>query len=56
MFRQNAGQDLVDNIKFIHDQGFRAVFDNNLMKRTPEEQDKITATLKRWVWISDLMF
>jgi hydroxypyruvate isomerase len=47
MFRQNAGQDLVDNIKFIHDQGFRAVFDNNLMKRTPEEQDKITAELKR---------
>jgi hydroxypyruvate isomerase len=47
MFRQNAGQDLVDNIKFIHDQGFRAVFDNNLMKRTPEEQDKISAELKR---------
>jgi hydroxypyruvate isomerase len=47
MFRQNAGQDLADNIKFCHDQGFRAVFDNNLMKRTPEEQDKITGELKR---------
>jgi hydroxypyruvate isomerase len=47
MFRQNAGQDLVDNIKFCHDQGFRAIFDNGLMKRTPEEQDKITGELKR---------
>ena len=46
MFRQNAGQDLVDNIKFCHDQGFRAIFDNNLMKRTPEEQDKIINELK----------
>jgi len=47
MFRQNAGQDLVDNIKFIHDQGFRAVFDNGLMRRTPEDQDKIMNELKR---------
>lgn len=45
MFRQNAGQDLADNIKFCHDQGFRAIFDNNLMRRTPEEQDKIIGTL-----------
>jgi hydroxypyruvate isomerase len=47
MFRQNAGQDLVDNIKFCNDQGFRAIFDNNLMKRTPEEQDKIMNELHR---------
>jgi len=47
MFRQNAGQDLIDNIKFIHDQGFRAVFDNNLMRRTPEEQEKIINELTR---------
>src|SRR5512133_4197268 len=45
MFSQNAGQDFVDNIKFCHDQGFRAIFDNNLMKRTPEDQDKIMSTL-----------
>jgi hydroxypyruvate isomerase len=47
MFRLNAGQDLIDNIKFCHDQGFRAVFDNGLMRRTPEDQDKIVNELKR---------
>jgi hydroxypyruvate isomerase len=47
MFRQSAGQDLVDNIKFCHDMGFRAIFDNGLMRRTPEEQDKIMQELAR---------
>jgi hydroxypyruvate isomerase len=47
MFRQNAGQDPIDNIKFCHDQGFRAVFDNGFMRRTPEEQEKIMNELKR---------
>ena len=44
MFQQHAGQDPVDNIKFIHDQGFRAVFDNNLMRREPAVQEKIMTT------------
>ena len=47
MFRQHAGQDPVDNIKFCHDMGFRAVFDNGLMRREPELQDKIVNELKR---------
>jgi len=47
MFRQHAGQDPIDNIKFIHDQGFRAVFDNGLMRREPALQEKIMAELKR---------
>ncbi len=47
MFRQNAGQDPVDNIKFCHDMGFRAVFDNGLMRREPDVQDKIVNELKR---------
>ncbi len=47
MFRQHAGQDPIDNIKFCHDQGFRAVFDNGLMRRTPEDQVKIINELKR---------
>jgi hydroxypyruvate isomerase len=47
MFRQNAGENLIDNIKFCHDQGFRAIFDNGFLKRTPEEQDKIINELKR---------
>ena len=33
MFRQNAGQDPIDNIKFCKDQGFRAMFDNGLPGR-----------------------
>ncbi|MGQ9619606.1 MAG: hydroxypyruvate isomerase family protein [Bacteroidales bacterium] len=47
MFRQNAGQDPVDNIKFCHDQGFRAMFDNNFMRREPEVQEKIMNELRR---------
>jgi hydroxypyruvate isomerase len=47
MFRQNAGQDPIDNIKFCHDQGFRAMFDNGLPGREPELQDKIVAEINR---------
>ena len=28
MFREHAGRDPIDNIKFMSDQGFRAIFDN----------------------------
>ena len=47
MFRQHAGQDVIDNIKFCHDMGFRAVFDNGLMRREPELQEKMVSELKR---------
>ncbi|MGB4291683.1 MAG: TIM barrel protein, partial [Bacteroidales bacterium] len=47
MFRQNAGEDPIDNIKFCYDMGFRAVFDNNFMRRTPELQEKIMNDLRR---------
>jgi hydroxypyruvate isomerase len=47
MFRQLAGTDLVDNIKFCHDQGFRAMFDNGLPKRTPEDQEKIAREMQK---------
>jgi hydroxypyruvate isomerase len=47
MFRQLAGTDLVDNIKFCHDQGFRAMFDNGLPKRTPEDQEKIASEMQK---------
>ncbi|HUX58718.1 MAG TPA: TIM barrel protein [Bacteroidales bacterium] len=47
MFRQNAGADIIDNIKFCHDMGFRAMFDNGLMNRTPEDQMKIMNELNR---------
>ena len=47
MFPELSGKDPVDNIKFCHDMGFRAMFDNGLMKRPVEEQDKIANEMKR---------
>jgi hydroxypyruvate isomerase len=46
-FKEHAGDDAIDNIKFIADQGFRAVFDNSLMKKPPELQEKIANELSR---------
>ncbi len=47
MFPESAGKDPIDNIKFIADQGFRAIFDNGLMKKPPELQEKIANELAR---------
>ena len=41
MFKQNAGNDPFDNLKFIADQGFRAVYDLGIIDRPPAEQEKI---------------
>jgi hydroxypyruvate isomerase len=41
MFKNSAGSDFVDQIKFAHSMGFRAMEDNGMMGRTPEEQKKI---------------
>ena len=38
-FQQLAGNDLVDQIKFCADQGFRAMFDNGLPGKTAKEQE-----------------
>jgi hydroxypyruvate isomerase len=46
-FKEHAGDDLFDQIKFISDQGFRAIFDNGLMKKEPAIQEKIAAELAR---------
>lgn len=47
MFREHAGEDLVDNIRFCHEMGFRAMFDNGLMGRSIEDQNKITSERNR---------
>ena len=47
MFREHAGTDIIDNIKFCHDMGFRAMFDNGLMSRSPEDQVKYLNELQR---------
>src|SRR5665647_1186247 len=62
MFRELCGSDdAVDNIKFIHDRGFRAVFDNGLPGRPPAEQERIAAEVQRlgmmmgpWVLYADV--
>jgi hydroxypyruvate isomerase len=41
MFQEHAGKNIIDNIKFCHDMGFRAMFDNGLMGRPVEDQVKI---------------
>ena len=45
MFKNHGGADFVDQIKFMHDQGFRAIEDNDLLKRTLPEQERIGKTL-----------
>lgn len=47
MFPELAGKDPVDNMKFIADQGFGAIFDNGLMNRTPQLQEKIASEALR---------
>jgi len=47
MFPEHAGKDPIDNIKFISDQGFTAIFDNGLMGKPPELQEKIAGELNR---------
>lgn len=45
MFKNHGGTDFVDQIKFAHDQGFRAIEDNDLLKRPVTEQERIGKTL-----------
>lgn len=40
-FANHAGKNFLDQIQFAYDQGFRAIEDNGMMSRTPEEQSKI---------------
>ena len=47
MFANHAGKDFVEQIKFMHEQGFRGIEDNGMLKRSKEEQDKIGATLTK---------
>ena len=61
MFRDLCGSDdPIDNIKFCHDTGFRAVFENGFPERPADEQERIAAELQRlgmmmgpWVLYAD---
>lgn len=45
MFQGHAGKDLIDQIKFMDDQGFRAMFDNGLPEKDHATQEKIASAL-----------
>ena len=45
MFRNLAGDDIVDQIKFAADHGFRAWEDNTMTRRDPAEQERIGKAL-----------
>lgn len=47
MFSNHAGKNFVDQIKYMYDQGFRAIEDNGLLRRPVEEQEKIGKELGR---------
>lgn len=47
MFENSAGKDLIDQIKFMSDEGFTAFEDNGMMHRTPEMQAKIGEALAK---------
>jgi hydroxypyruvate isomerase len=46
-FRQHAGNDLIDQLKFMADQGFSAMFDNGLMGKPTDVQEKIAKEMTR---------
>ena len=47
MFKNSAGADFIEQIKFGYDQGFRSIEDNGMSGRPPEEQQKIGDTLAK---------
>ncbi len=46
MFKHHAGDDIFDQLRFMHQSGFTALEDNGLMKRSVEDQELLGATLK----------
>ena len=47
MFANHAGKNFIDQIKFMADQGFRAIEDNGLLGRPVAEQEQIGKTLNQ---------
>ncbi len=41
LFEESAGKDPIDQLKFMADEGFSAMFDNDLAKKPPEQQEAI---------------
>ncbi len=47
MFAQLAGGDVLDQLKFMADQGFTAFEDNGMQGRPPDQQEKMAAVMSR---------
>jgi hydroxypyruvate isomerase len=47
MFESHAGDDLVDQLKFMADEGFAAMEDNGMMGRSASEQERIAEAMSR---------
>lgn len=47
MFKNHAGDNFIDQIKFGYDQGFRSIEDNGMSGRPEEQQTKIGETLAK---------
>ncbi|HAK54039.1 MAG TPA: xylose isomerase [Acidobacteria bacterium] len=47
MFQHSAGEDLFDQLQFMHDEGFRALEDNNLPTRDLAVQERLGRELSR---------
>ena len=47
LFRQSAGADLVDQLRFMHDQGFRSLEDNGMRGRSVADQERIATEMAR---------
>ena len=46
-FREHAGNDPIDQLKFMADQGFSAMFDNGMMGKPADLQEKIAQEMSR---------
>lgn len=46
-FQGHAGKDPIDNLKFMADEGFSAMFDNGLMGKPPHVQEQIAKEMER---------
>jgi len=46
-FREHAGNDPIDQLKFMADQGFSAMFDNGMMGKPADLQEKIAKEMSR---------
>lgn len=47
MFKNNGGEDFLDQIRWAHDQGFNAIEDNGMMARPVDQQKKIGELLAK---------